>query len=255
MQKQSHVLTAIIRRPRRVGSPRGMLSGKEPGMRGCRPHRFLAFALAALVMGFAVFGFVREGSAASTIERYRVKGPAAYGVLSSYDDCGYTEFYVDANAFWEKSTAGRPTHTNAVYGSFYHYSGCGDSWTEAYGYGFVNDAAQLDKNLNSASASVSFDVYVSECTYTEEGYYDCTEVAVVPFTGTMDWTGVGTIYSEKSRYSYKTPYSTYRGSFSGSFRHAEVSGDATLAGDLLNFSDAYGQLRSIKSGSVYISRE
>jgi hypothetical protein len=199
MQKQSKVLAATIRRLTGVESPRGISAGKELARRGCIPYRFRALALATLVMGCAFFGLAGEGSAKSTMERYSVRGPEAHSYFYSNEDCGYMDFYVDASEHWEKSTSGAPTLTNGVYASFYQYSGCGDSYTEAYGSGFMNDAAQLDPKLDSASASVSFDVSIYECTYNGE-YYDCTESAVVPFTGTITWTGVGTIYPEKGRY-------------------------------------------------------
>lgn len=221
-------------------------------MRGCTPHKVLALALVTLVTSFGVFGLPAMGNAAPTVEQYRLRGPAAYGALYAYDDCSYTDFYVNANAYWEKNAPGAPTSNNAVYASFYQSRYCGDTWSYAYGSGFVSDAAQLDPKLEAGSASVSFDVYVYECGFDGEDY-NCTET-VVPFTGTMNWTGVGATSREKSSYSYKTPSAMYRSRYSGSSRGAEVSGSATLDGVSLNFSESYGSLMSISSGTMSVSR-
>jgi hypothetical protein len=228
-------------------------SMKKQSCMRVRPLRtFLALALATLG-AFTVFGPNVKAHAEPIVDHYRLRGPAAYGSLDAYDDCVYTDFYVSANAYWEKNEPGAPTSNNAVYAGFYQSRFCGgDTWGYAYGSGFVSDVAQLDPKLASASASVSFDVFVYECTLTDEDY-SCTET-VVPFTGTINWTGVGTTTRTKSNESYKTPSTMYRSHYSGTYREAEVSGSATLDGVPVDFSQSYGSLRSINSGTMSVSR-
>jgi len=252
MRKPSSVLAATTLRPGTLGQARGSMRAKETTMRVRIPHMVLTLVLAMLVASIAVFGLPAQGNAEPIVDHYRLRGPAAYGALYAYEDCGYTDFYVNANAYWEKNALGAPTSNNAVYASFYQSRYCGDTWSYAYGSGFVSDAAQLDPKLESGSASVSFDVYVYTCGF-DGADYTCTET-VVPFTGTMNWTGVGATSREKSSHSYKTPSAMYRSRYSGSSREAEVSGSATLDGDTVNFSESYGSLMSINSGTMSVSR-
>lgn len=251
MKKQSYVPTATPLPTRTLDSTRGSVKEKEAAMRVRPPRMFLALALATLV-ALTLFGPSVKAHAAPIVDHYRLRGPAAYGDLYAYDDCGYTDFNVSAHAYWEKNEPGAPTSNNAVYASFYQNRYCGDTWGYAYGSGFVSDAVQLDPKLDSASASVSFDVFVYECTLTDEDY-NCTET-VVPFTGTMNWTGVGSTSREKSNYSHKTPSTMYRSHYSGTYRNAEVSGSATLDGVPVDFSESYGSLMSINSGTMSVSR-
>jgi hypothetical protein len=224
---------------------------KETTMKDWTPHKVFALALAMWVATIGVFGPTTQATAAPTKEQYRLRGPAASGALYAYDDCGYTDFYVDAHAYWEKNAPGAPTSNNAVYADFYQSRYCGDTWSSASGSGFVSDAAQLDPKLDTSSASVSFDVYVYTCGFNGEDYA-CTET-VVPFSGTMTWTGVGETSRGKSSSSYKTPSAMYRSHYNGSWREAEVSGSGTLDGVPVSFSEAYGSLSSINSGTLSVS--
>jgi hypothetical protein len=61
----------------------------------------------------------------------------------------------------------------------------------------------------------------------------------------LDWSGTGETYRERSNYTYSTPTAQ---TFNGQSRDASVSGFVTVDGTDLSFADGYGSLSRSNSG-------
>jgi hypothetical protein len=237
------------------------------------------------------FVLLAVGSQAHAAEKYSYRTRGAQASYSAYvsTECGYES--VSIWVFEQKTKGTNPSQYDSAYIDYQSYDFCTGSY--GYGYGDLTGAAFDIDRLQSATLDGTGSLEVVRCNYGDGGggggggmgggmggvgggagvsgmggaggvggsggaggggvedpcTYSTEDVSV-----SLDWTGIGDTFRERSTQTYVSGTSRYRYTSNGQSREATVTGSVAIDGVGLNLGDGYGSLSQTSQGSFEIYR-
>jgi hypothetical protein len=160
---------------------------------------------------------------------YRTKGNGATASASQSMECGYKSFTISASESTTKQGG-----IKAAQKTVWIYYSASDTCTgaETYGYAEMTPSNFTSDGKGTISATVTVDLQATVCAAVEGdgcySNYECTDGAIIPVTGTVDWVRSGGKYTGKSTNNFKSGAYISRSKSTGTYFDATVTLDEFL---------------------------